>query len=371
MMISHFKQSIQRHLINAPGFRSKRKFVIIESDDWGAIRMPSIDSYNYLLGKGIINKDDPFAKYDTIATTADLEHLFNTLKTLKDYKGNHPVITANCVVANPDFDLIKKNDYRTYHYEPITETFKRYTDCEGSLELWIQGMKDNLFFPQYHGREHVNVSLWLQQLQNATPSYIEAFACGTYAVDHRVAAALAFQNEEQQANANSSVVDGYQLFEKLFGYRSKTFIAPNYTWDKSIEKTLYGLDIQFLQGSKKQNVPYIGKNALNHKYHYTGQKNNFGQYYLVRNCLFEPALSSGADYVGACLRHIKNAFFWNKPAIIGSHRLNYVGSLDGKNRNENLMKLKSLLKSILTIWPDVEFIHSAALGQLLLDREKE
>ena len=35
------KQIISHNLLNIPGWRTKRKLVVIESDDWGAIRMPS------------------------------------------------------------------------------------------------------------------------------------------------------------------------------------------------------------------------------------------------------------------------------------------------------------------------------------------
>ena len=36
-----FKQTITHNLLNIPGWNTKRRIVVFESDDWGAIRMPS------------------------------------------------------------------------------------------------------------------------------------------------------------------------------------------------------------------------------------------------------------------------------------------------------------------------------------------
>jgi hypothetical protein len=33
------------------------------------------------------------------------------------------------------------------------------------MELWIEGMQNNIFKPQFHGREHLNYKRWLNALQ--------------------------------------------------------------------------------------------------------------------------------------------------------------------------------------------------------------
>jgi hypothetical protein len=54
-----------------------------------------------------------------------------------------------------------------------------------------------------------------------------------------------------------------------------------------------------------------------------------------------------------------------KPATISMHRLNVIGGLVEENRTCNLALLKQLLKEIVKRWPDVEFMNSAELGQLI------
>jgi hypothetical protein len=52
----------------------------------------------------------------------------------------------------------------------------------------------------------------------------------------------------------------------------------------------------------------------------------------------------------------------NKPAIIDTHRVNFMGSLSLKNRKKGLTILDELLKRILIKWPDVQFMDSESLA---------
>jgi len=38
---------------NIPGWRTNRRIVVIESDDWGSIRMPSNDTHAKLVSQGL------------------------------------------------------------------------------------------------------------------------------------------------------------------------------------------------------------------------------------------------------------------------------------------------------------------------------
>ena len=273
----NLKQAILRNTINAPGFRTKRKLILIESDDWGSIRMPSKNTYDHLLNAGTVLPNDPFAKYDSLASEKDLSELFELLSTFTDYKGTHPIITANCVVANPDFERIRVSNFREYYYELFTETLQRYPKHHNSFNLWKQGINNKIFFPQYHGREHVNVNLWLEKLINGSDQYINAFNHETFAVDASVAAAFSFRSESERVALKSIIIEGNQLFAKLFDYNSETFIAPNYTWDEQVEEVLASIGIKFIQGSKRQNIPILNSSKLGRKYHFTGQKNKYNK----------------------------------------------------------------------------------------------
>lgn len=362
------KKFITNNFLNIPGWNTRRHIVVIESDDWGAIRMPSKKIFDDLSMEGYDLQNNPYEKNDSLATEDDLNALFDVLKKYRDSNGNNPVITANCVVANPDFEKIKESNYSTYYYEPITVTMQRYKGCQHSFDLWQQGKTEGLFYPQCHGREHLNVAHWMHVLQSGDSDNLFAF-------DKRMMGIPPKKDTRKgnifQVALNDIIYKGEPLeniiiealdnFEQLFGYRSRTFIAPCYTWRPSLEKTLFDNGVVGIQGVVYQRNP--GYKVIRH---WQGTRNEYGQIYTIRNCTFEPTLLSSVDNVSNCLYRINCAFRWNKPAIISSHRINYIGAIHEDNRIRNLKQLDLLLSEILRIWPDVEFMNSEQLVNEIL-----
>jgi len=69
--------------------------------------------------------------------------------------------------------------------------------------------------------------------------------------------------------------------------------------------------------------------------------------------------------VDSCLYDISTAFRWHKPAVVSSHRVNYIGALYKHNRENGLTQLGVLLKRIMKAWPGTEFVTSAELGEII------
>jgi len=363
----NLKQRITHNLLNIPGWSTNRHIIVVESDDWGAIRMPSKSVYNKLVGVGYNFQNNPYESNDSIATEDDLSALFDLLRKYKDINGNHPVVTANCVVANPDFKRIKTDCFAHYYNESIVDTMKRYKGCEHSFDLWREGREAGLFFQQCHGREHLNVARWMNVLQSGDEDNRLAFDLGMMGIPPKSNTKIgnvfqvAFDNSVYENEPIENIIkESLSMFEGLFGYRSKTFIAPCYTWDPSLEKTLYENGVIGIQGTVYQRIP--GKKSVRH---WQGTKNTYGQVYTIRNCSFEPTLMPTTDCVSECLYRIECAFRWNKPAVISSHRINYIGSINESNRTRNLNLLNSLISTILKKWPDVEFLNSEQLVGLI------
>ena len=375
MKSPEFKQSVINNIQNVFGWRTERKIVVIESDDWGSIRMPSKEVYELLRKAGLGVDKDPYNKYDSFSSEEDLTRLFEVLSAFKDKKGNSPVITANCVMANPDFDKIRASNFQEYHFELFTETLKRYPKHTNSFKLLQEGIAKKLFYPQFHGREHVNIYRWMKALKENSKDTRLAFDNGLFGISansnkesrSHYMAALDFDSEEELNNLKFIVKEGLNLFEQVYGFRSVSFIAPCYTWSGSLEPLLYDSGVRYLKGNFIQAEPAHTSGRIRYKrrYHYLGQQNNHQQYYLIRNCFFEPSQKENYDWVTYCLKEIDNAFRWHKPASISMHRLNFIGFIDPSNRDRNLPKLKTLLSEILKRWNDVEFMTSAQLGDLI------
>ncbi len=373
-MLSKVKQQLKTNLINFPGWRTNRKIIVIESDDWGSIRMPSIEVYKKLSKISNEIKDNPYCQYDTLASEADLENLFTTLKKHKDKNGNHPVVTANTVVCNPNFKQIEQSGFQNYSYEKFTETIKKYYPSENIWSLWQEGMAEQIFHPQFHGREHLNVSLWLNLLQKKDKTVMSSFKENCWVIPklntspkRNIQASYDIISDKEEEETVEAVNEGLKVFESIFNYKSKSFIANNFIWSKPIDKILCQNGVEFIQGMKYQKYPLkynLNKRKLQRRH--LGETNEFRQIYLVRNCVFEPSQQQNNNQVvNNCLAQIQNAFFWNKPAIITSHRLNFIGSLIESNRVKNLKMLDQLLKKIVNKWPSVEFMTSDQLGEII------
>jgi len=377
MKISALKNKISPYYKNLLGWRTNRKIVVFESDDWGSIRMPSQDIYKKCLKAGYRVDKNPYERFDSLASEEDLELLFDVLTSFKDSRSNHPTITANTLTSNPDFFKIKATDYNEYFYELITETFKRYPKHSNCVNLWKEGTSEGFFFLQSHGREHLNVTQWMNDLQTGEENVLLGFGFGMPGLipnglkngtSNKYIEALRYLNPVDKLEKLSIVAEGLDLFEKLFGYRSETFIPNNYLWSPDFDEVISKKGVRFYQGNRKmKEIQFEGSNKY-HTYR-LGEINSYGQRYLVRNAAFEPSMSlfNREHEVEKCLYQISAAFKMKKPAIVCSHRVNYVGFIDETNRDINLKMFKNLLKEINKKWPDVIYLNSVDLGHLIMN----
>lgn len=370
------KTIIAKSYINLLGWSTKRKIVVIESDDWGSIRMPSKESYLNLLKAGIPVDKCHYCRFDSLESEKDLSMLLEILYSIKDKNGNPSILTANAVVANPDFDKIRRDDFEIYSYKKITENYIENKGCENSLKLWQEGQAQKCFKVQSHSREHLNVSRWISMLKENFQETKLAFDNGVFGLSQNITsenrksflAALDFDSEKEATEVNLIVEDGLRIFNEIFGFQSKSFIAPNYIWSERIERTLSDNGVLYIQGPQTHSYKLLnGKNSKK-RIRYFGRKNKDGQIDLARNAYFEPSQCPDKDWISQCLKDIDFAFKWNKPIVICSHRVNFMGTLDEDNRSKNLKLLRSLLKSIVNKWPDVEFMSTDKLGDLISNK---
>jgi hypothetical protein len=371
------KSIISSNLQNSRSWKTSKKILVIESDDWGSVRMPNKEVFQKALKFGIPVDRCPFNTYDTLASSTDFEALFEVLQSYKGVDGKTPIITANTIVANPDFTKIQDNHFEDYFFEPFQATLKRYYPNEDVFSCWKYGMDNNLFKPQLHGREHVYVKYWMKFLWDKSKETMFSFENNffglstTITMEKRSSFLPAFDLFDIKEIDEQKFIleDAQRLFYDSFGFKSESFIAPNYTWNSTLEENLKTIGVTTIQGSKFQQEPNHG-NIIKAKKHFTGEKNFLNQVFLTRNVEFEPSLNKNIDWKKNVLRQIENAFFWGAPAIISSHRLNFIGGLSERNRTDNLELLSGILKEVLRKWPHVEFMTSDELGREILKKQQ-
>ena len=212
----------------------------------------------------------------------------------------------------------------------------------------------------------------MESLRQYLPETLMAFESEMFGISTTITAekrrsylsAFDFDHPSELESHRQIISEGLSLFSEIFNTKSKTFIAPNYVWHRSLESTLLEGGVNYIQGSFSQVEPN-GIDAPIRISHRMGESNQLGQIYLTRNASFEPALIVNTDPVSACLRDISIAFRWGKPAVISSHRVNYIGSINENNRKQNLQLLSYLLRQIIVRWHDVEFLNSQELGNIV------
>jgi hypothetical protein len=371
----NIKNSIFSYLKNKPGFKTSRRIIVIESDDWGSIRMPSAETFEILKQKGIVKSKNRYTRFDTLANEKDLSNLFDVLHSIKDINGNAAKFTPISVLANPNYKKIKESRFKEYYYELFMEHLKREGQNE-VLNLWQQGINGGFFKPQYHAREHLNVAKWLQALRNGHEATHIAFENEVYGItfssgvsnQDSFLASYDFYDPSEIEQLKAITIDGLNQFEKTFGFRANYFVPPNGSLSSKLNETLYLNGVKGIQTARFEYTEPMGLGKTATKFRYLGLKTRHNQIYTLRNAIFEPDEPSNFDWKMKCLNDLEIAFKYKKPGIISSHRVNYIGALVPANRDKSLIELRELLKLIQNKWPDVEFFTSDELINLILTK---
>ncbi len=368
------KQRIRNNIKNIYGWKTSRKVVVISVDDYGNVRLHSKEA-RARMDKAGLKTYNRFDAYDSLETSNDLEALFEALSSVKDQKNRHAMFTPFSLPCNIDFEKMSEENFEQYHYELLPETFRKLESLlpekyHNTWNLWKEGIASGLMVPQFHGREHINLKIFEEKLDKKDADLRVALKNRSYtSIQSHVStisptAAFEFWNFSENERFEHIIKDGLKNFEKVFGYSSNHFNSPGGREHFFIHKFLKENGIRYID------TPFVKREHQNEGrykrvFNYTGKKNDLGMTYLVRNVVFEPTDDRGFDWVQYSLNQVASAFFWKRPAIISSHRVNFCGNIDERNREKGISSLRLLLKKIVTKWPDVEFMSANELGELI------
>jgi hypothetical protein len=359
---------LKRYLYNLRGKPIKEKLIVFESDDWGMVRTRSIEAYRQLSKTYPLDHCD-YSWRDALERKEDLQGLLEVLSENTNSVGSRPVFTLNTVMFNPDFEAIRRNGYVNYVREPFDHTYDQYDGSRSdTLALLRQGMEAGYFKPQFHATEHVHIGNWMNALRTGDKTTHVAFGYDMPHLFPEIPApcsagfldAWGYQGDHLGIESRSAIISiGLSAFERFFGFKSKTTIAPCYIWSPDTEDEMFRGGVLGFQGGTVQKIPEAA--GLRHIRHYMGQQGKKGQRYFVRNCSFELERVEANDYVDRCMKDIEVAFMLRKPALISTHRVNYIGRINEANRDTGLSLLNRLLKAINRRWPKVRYLSTPEL----------
>jgi hypothetical protein len=310
-----------------------------------------------------------------LVNSDDLSHLFDILSGVKDINGNSAVITPLTVVTQPDLRKIKDSGYHEYAY---VDFIKGIEEIYGkrSADLWKEGVDSGLLAPEYHGRDHINIPVWLElcrnnnDVRNLADHGVIAIPYNTEikSVSVKGSAAYYFCDKKDFQMKLESLEEGIRIFENLFNKKPISFTPPGGGYGTPYESMLYREGIRAVQIGKYHK--FIRKDfTIKRKIAFLGRKSDSGIIYTPRNCTFEPHSKMKSDWIDTCLKDIQDCFSSEKPAIISSHRINFVNSKSEYN-GFGTHKLGQLLRSIISKFDNIEFMSTKQLIELMITQNE-
>jgi hypothetical protein len=346
-------------------FHQDAPLIIFESDDWGCIRMPSKFVKEKIANIAPAGLNDPYLQYDSLETNEDLEALFNLLSDYKDINGKMPVVTANYIMQNPDFFKIKESNFQVFYAIDFRKSYLLNKNSDKSFLLQTKAYEEGIFYPQFHGREHIHIKRWMQALKNGDTLTQLAFEhelislrsdknppCISFYMD-----AFHPHDESDLNQINNYIIEGLEKFRDTWGYKAKSVIAPCYFWHNQSERIFAENGINVIQGLRVQKESRLNGNPYKFKkvLHRQGSVNQHGQKYFYRNAFFEPSLDTSVDWVNQCLGQLKQSIKKFGYVIVSVHRLNFMGAIEPANRSRNLKMFGILLKQLHEHYPGLQY----------------
>lgn len=317
--------------------------VLIESDDWG----PGGDFH-----------------------ASRLTELLAILNKHQDSTGRAAILTADIVLSVPNIQQINKSNNGCYYRTEL----KSFPEIYQAMQA---GMQQGTFVPQLHGLEHLNGKAFAQLCLAKDPQVEQAQAGENWwdweTLDsplqgHYVDGSTLPTTPITKTEAQEIITIAAQTFEKIFNYPSLSTVAPCYLWNDDIEEQWQNQDIQIIQtaGYRCTGRDKTGKYSQNPALIRVGDKNNWGQIYLVRNVMYEPV--DGKNTATTAYQEALTAFKQALPISISTHRYNYTRT---EHEFENsLGGLNTLLGNLIEKLPNTRFLSSPELGSAILSPEK-
>jgi hypothetical protein len=366
------KQTLANHIKNLGGWTTQRKILCFAVDDYGNLRLHSPEALENLKSAGV-GLSSRFDYYDALDTRQDFEHLFEVLSSVKDQQQNAAIFTPYALSANIDFDKVLQNKQK-YEYELLPATYEKLATenpaYEGAWSILKEGIANKLIKPQFHGREHLNVGLFEDLLQEQQSQFMTNLENRSYAGVPKnsekptvgFTQAFAFWEDSEVENHKVIIMDGLKCFEKVYGYKSKTFTPPAQQLHPKLYSYVKGLGVLSIDKSRTTSR-HLGKGKFIQEKNKLGYQNDQDHVTIVRNVVFEPTEDREVDWVNFTFQQIQAAFRLKKPAIVSSHRVNFCGHIDPANRSKGLKSLKALLHKVVQHYPEVEFMSVDQLAE--------
>ncbi len=355
-----------------------RPLIVFQSDDWGTQRIPSgIESriqFDYL---------NEFLQFDTLEDKDDLDNLKWEVENIATQICKPVNFTLNIVSGNPNFSKIRANGFQKYFVQDLDQSYSYYGFNQAQIKVqWFHISNSASFDLQFHSREHVNSQLWLKALQKRDQMTEAAFDLGFWGLSTNYTRTshksfMATWDEKPMETDELTFQEGIKLFKDYFNIKPISFVPNNYIFPIGNIKFVEKNEIKSIQGREyliqpqkskffrfRKKVPRKMGNI---------EKGSNSLISIVRNVQFEPSKDLFSNkhnkpftpQIDLAMNQINLALMKGLPAVIDTHRVNYVGARSEENRDYGFSQLKKLVLRIHDSFPNAEFISTTELTNRL------
>ena len=350
-----------------------RPILVLESDDWGVAAVPSHETYRQLVHNRVVFPENPWSS-DTLETPDDIAALREILLPRPDANGRPLPVTANFIVANPDFSGITSE---RLPFIPLNSNHPNNPITQQLRHAWKQAVADRILAPAYHGLRHLAPDalcrLWAQNdpwtkqcfKHNTPPLGLTTPPATLLLSEYMRATGSPPRLQPRSAEEQTRIVNqGVAIFRAIFGHPPDSTAAPHYLWNRATEQAWRQAGIRAIQAANRHPDIRRSFGFLNARRIALGRRTREGMVYLTRNCRFEPALYGNT--AATAFARVRKLFAARRPAVLGCHRINFTASIFPERRRQTLIQLAALLDLVREKYPDVIFMTSGELGALLL-----
>lgn len=317
--------------------------LILESDDWG----PGPDGHAQALAA-----------------------LVDTLLRQRDRTGRPAVATIGVILGIPDAQAMRDDAVGGYRRRTLAEP-----DHSAMLEALRRGARSKALALQLHGLEHLWPEAFVKALRDpagAARAWLKQ-GDGSHTeglpspLQSRWTDAAVLPSREISAAAVAAAAsEEVALFARIFGASPEVAVPPTFVWTAEVEWAWAGAGVRCVvtPGRRLTCRDADGRPAGEDRWMLNGECGAGGITYIVRDLYFEPARGHRC---GDVLPGIRDHFRLGRPALLETHRFNFVGS--DEQRLAALAEIGALYDAVRREYPDLRFMSTAELGRVFAQRD--
>jgi len=324
------------------------KAVVLESDDWGLCAWSPDEQARLVLSDTPAFRTPAGARYggSTLESAADVRAITDLLLEFRGGDALPPVLQANTVLASPDYVGLDPPLFPADHM-PLID-FPQTPSRWARPGLWgevVRAREAGVWWPELHGLHHLPENAWLSALRRAEADARRAHEQQS-PVCEAVEASGEYDASEPIETRRRNLELAVEKFRVLFGRAPTSFCPPDYRWDESSDADAERLGLTTFQGKAERAGAALPRlRRVLGRYPWPDFEGT--RFHLPPRIAFEPSAGERASRVGvdAARRAARTAWGRSQPAVISTHRVNYV-HLDDDRARAGREQLRALLGAL-------------------------